>query len=44
MFVSPGFGGRTTDMEITVKSGFIDLVERGDVILADKGFPSIDQM
>ena len=23
-------------------SGFIDLVERGDVILADKGFPSIE--
>ena len=35
-FISRGFGGRTTDFEITCQSGFIDLIEVGDVILADK--------
>lgn len=41
-FVSKGFGGRTTDTEITVKSGFINLIEPGDTVMADKGFPSIE--
>jgi len=41
-FVSKAFGGRTTDTEITIKSGFIDLIEPGDVVLADKGFPHIE--
>jgi hypothetical protein len=41
-FISKAFGGRTTDTEITVKSGFVDLVEPGDLIMADKGFPSIE--
>ena len=42
-FISPGFGGRTTDCEITTQSGFLDLIEQGDVILADKGFPQIER-
>ena len=41
-FMSKAFGGRTTDTEITVKSGFINLIEQGDVVMADKGFPSIE--
>lgn len=41
-FVSRGFGGRTTDTELTVRSGFIHLVQPGDTIMADKGFPSIE--
>ena len=36
MFISRGYGGRTTDFEITCQSGFIDHVEVGDVVLADK--------
>ncbi len=40
-FLSKAFGGRCTDTQITVGSGFLNLVEPGDVILADKGFPSI---
>ena len=32
---------KTYSKQVTF-SGFIDLVERGDVILADKGFPSIE--
>lgn len=40
-FVSQCFGGRTTDAQITNKSGFLNLLEQGDVVLADKGFPEI---
>lgn len=37
-FVSLGFAGRCSDREICIKSGFLDLVEENDVVLADKGF------
>ena len=40
-FISHGFGGRTTDTELTNRSGLLQLIEAGDVIMADKGFPSI---
>ena len=40
-YISPGFGGRVTDCELTVQSGFLDLIEPGDLVLADKGFPNI---
>ncbi len=43
MFLSKVYGGRATDTEITCNSGFLDLIEDGDVILADKGFPVIDK-
>ena len=41
-FISKMFGGRCTDTEITIKSGFIHLIESEDGILGDKGFPDID--
>ena len=41
-FVSKSYGGRTTDTEITVKSGFLNLIEQGDIVMADKGFPHIE--
>lgn len=41
VFRSKQFGGRFSDTDITLKSGFLDLVEPGDVVLADKGFPGI---
>ena len=37
-------GGCTTDSQLTVESGLIDLLEDGDVVLADKGFPEIRKM
>ena len=41
-FISKSFGGRCTDSELCVKSGFVKLVQEGDTVLADKGFPSIE--
>jgi len=40
-FVSDCYGGKATDSQITSESKFIHLLEPGDVILADKGFPQI---
>lgn len=39
--ISRGYGGRSTDGFIVNDSGFINLVEPGDEIMADKGFPLI---
>lgn len=40
-FISNCYGGRTSDSQITIDSGILDLLEPGDVVLADKGFPGI---
>ncbi|XP_075554738.1 uncharacterized protein LOC142587540 isoform X1 [Dermacentor variabilis] len=41
VFASEPFGGRCSDTQITLDSGFLHIVEPGDMILADKGFPGI---
>ena len=37
-FLSVGWGGRTSDKRIVNESGFLDLLDPRDVILADCGF------
>jgi len=37
-FISCAFGGRTSDKVVTQRSGFLDMIEYGDLILADRGF------
>ena len=41
MFISSADGGKATDCQLVVQSGFLHHLEEGDVVLCDKGFPSI---
>lgn len=38
IFVSKGYGGRTSDKTIATSCGFIEKINEGDTILADRGF------
>ena len=37
-FLSNGWGGRVSDKVIAIKSGFLDYIENGDQVRADRGF------
>jgi hypothetical protein len=43
-FVSDVWGGRATDRHITINSGFLDLIDPNDQIMADKGFLIKDEL
>ena len=43
-FVSKAFGGRITDKELTKHSGFYDILEQYDHVMADKGFPIVTEL
>ena len=43
-FVSDVWGGRATDRHITVNSGFLNLIDPTDQIMADKGFLIRDEL
>ncbi|XP_074470441.1 uncharacterized protein LOC141754906 [Sebastes fasciatus] len=43
-FLSKGWGGRTSDKHLTESSGFLDHLNPGDVILADRGFDVADSV
>ena len=41
-FISELWAGNISDRSITQRSGFIDLIEKGDHVMADRGFPIQD--
>ena len=43
-FLSVGWGGRVSDKEITLKSGYMDKLLHGDEVLADRGFLVSEEM
>ena len=43
-FISKGWGGRTSDKYLTERCGFLDKLNPGDVILADRGFDVADSV
>ncbi|KAK3929251.1 Protein ALP1-like [Frankliniella fusca] len=43
-YVSGGYEGRITDQEIVMQSGFLDILEEGDAIMADRGFLLEEEM
>ena len=43
-FLSKCWGGRVSDKVLTQESGFLHLIEPGDVILADRGFTTADDL
>ena len=44
IFVSKCWGGRASDKLITTKSGFLDNLIHGDVVLADRGFNITEEL
>lgn len=43
-FISPGYGGRSSDMEIVKSSGYLTALPSGSSVLADRGFKHIETL
>ena len=43
-FLSHGWGGRISDKQLTIESGFLDLLTFGDSVLADRGFLIVEEV
>ena len=43
-FISQAWGGRVSDKEITQRCGFLNKIERGDQVMADRGFNIADDL
>ena len=43
-FLSHGWGGRVSDKIITIESGFLDFLENGNSVLADREFLIQDEL
>jgi hypothetical protein len=43
-FLSKGWCGRASDRRVTNESGLMDLLEPQDLVLADRGFPIVEDM
>lgn len=43
-FISEGFGGRISDLEIIKCSGYLDVLPENSVVMADRGFKSIETL
>ena len=43
MFLSNFYGGRVTDSHLTSNCGILEKLQQGDEVMADKGFPSIEE-
>lgn len=43
-FISEGFGGRISDLEIVKCSGYLDTLPPNSVVMADRGFKSIESL
>ena len=44
VYISNAWGGRVSDKIITQECGFLDRIEYGDVVLADRGFNVADEL
>ncbi|XP_021351115.1 uncharacterized protein LOC110448927 [Mizuhopecten yessoensis] len=38
-FISKSWGGRASDKHVTLNSGFLEIIQPYDVVMADRGFP-----
>ena len=43
-YISKAWGGRVSDKAITQNCGFLDKLEHGDLVLADRGFNIYDDI